>query len=444
MCYKNNHIVSLLHNVSYDLRERDLKKMEKKLKQKNDNNTGLKNDDSIQSGRSKNSGDNIMKENILTIKGKNEESDVNVESKEELKEIYEKKLKEIITQKDNEIKQIIKNKDDEITQLKSSQRPYIRRSTNIQMNKRSIQFELQPQAIDLNNNIDVYKSKLDEPDEIIPIEAKFSNDELNNMDFLSSINYDKRNICDIYGSYLNEKNPLIFLFNCTSPSSISAYQRLIIFLRKVNIYFLITSLFFGSEIITDIYKENFGFKQKINLSLTVTPIIMILNSFIYNFTFNTFYQKIGQVKILFYNSNISSKNYFRIIKSTLGLLSTNMGYQKEIQDDYNKNSNLKEEEKQKKGIQTLVQFLFKYFRNKICIDFAIFIIVMFAEWYFVSVFCAVFKNSQFEYFKTIFISFIVSIIFSFVYCLYLAILRKIAISGNSKCFYYITKLFRLF
>ena len=442
MCYKNNHIVSLLHSVSYDLKEHDLKKIERKLRQNDKKNIDLKNDESIQSARSKDSETNLMKPNIITIKGNNGELDENKVTKDELKEIYEKKLKEIMDKKDNEIQQIIKSKNDEITQLKSSQRLYPRRSTNIQMNKNNIQFELQPQIIDMNNNLDIYKSKFDEPEEIIPLEAKFSNDELNNMDFLSSISYDKRNICDIYGSYLNQKHPLIFLFNCTSPSSISAYQRLILFLQKITIYFLVCSLFFGSEIITEIYEKKFGFKQKLKMCLNITPIIMILNSFIYNFTFNTFYQKVGQVKILFYNSDISSKNYFGIIKSALGIISSNMGYKIEVQGA--NDNNLKEEEKQRKGIQTLVRYLFKYFRDKICIDFFIFIVLMSAKWYFVSVFCAVYKNSQFEYFKTIFISFVMSNIFPFVYCLFLAILRKIAISGNSKCFYNINKLFRIF
>lgn len=438
MCYKNNHIASLLHSVSYDLTERDLRKIARKIKQNEQNNV-MKNNEII--NQSKNSETNLIKSNVITINGKKEEINTNPETDGQLKQEYEKKLKEIIDQKDNEIKQIIKCKDDEITRLKSSQRYTRRRSTNIQMNKNDIQFELQPQVIDLNNNIEIYKSKFEDDEEVIPLEAKFTNDELNNMDFPSSISYDKRNICDIYGSYLNEKNPLIFLFNCTSPSSITAYQRLINFLQKIMIYFLIISLAFGSEIITEIYKENFGFKQKLKICLVVTPIIMILNSFIYNFTFNTFYQKVAQVKILFYNSNISTKEYFKIIKHVSGFLDTNLGYQKEVQ---NNNENLKEEEKQRKGIQALVKSLFKYFRDKICIDFAIFIIWMCAEWYFISVFCAVYKNSQFEYFKTIFISFLVSNIYPFVYCLFLAILRKIAISGNSKCFYYINKIFRAF
>ena len=68
---------------------------------------------------------------------------------------------------------------------------------------------------------------------------------------------------------------------------------------------------------------------------------------------------------------------------------------------------------------------------------------MTAVCYMVTVFGAAFKNSQMEFFKTVLISFIISNIIPFIYCLILAILRKIAISGESKCFYYITKIFRI-
>ena len=95
-----------------------------------------------------------------------------------------------------------------------------------------------------------------------------------------------------------------------------------------------------------------------------------------------------------------------------------------------------------KVIKELVIHLFKYFRNKLCLDFCLMFIWMLGEWYIVTSFCSVYKNSQIEFFMTIIVSFGLSIIIPFIYCFILAILRKIAISGNSKCFYYLLKLFR--
>ena len=82
-----------------------------------------------------------------------------------MKEQYEKKIKDIIEQKNNEIKQIIKNKDDEIIQLKSTRRNMARRSTNIKIHNRNIEFELQPQVLDINNNIEIYNAKNEQPEE---------------------------------------------------------------------------------------------------------------------------------------------------------------------------------------------------------------------------------------------------------------------------------------
>ena len=431
MYYKNNHIISLLYSVSYDLREQDKIKYEKKI-MKNEIDTELK---KLEDNKSDNSKTGMLKSNKISIEAKKEEE---AESEDELKEHYEQKIKEIISQKDNEIQLIIKRKDDEIIQLKESRRSLAKKGTNLQMDKDNVQFELQPQVIDINKDVDIFKAKNEESEEIVPLELKFSNEEINNMDFQSSIHYDNRNICDIYGSYLNEKTPLIFLFNCNSPSSISTYIKLITFFKKMLIYFLINSLFFGSEIITKIYNDKFGFKEKLLLCLSYTPLIMILNSFIHNLAYNTFYQKVAEVKILYYNSNISSKLYFKIIKNALGYFT--MGMDKR---ESKFKENMSEEEKQKKAILSLAKSLFRYFRDKICIKFFIVIIWMTAVCYMVTVFGAAFKNSQMEFFKTVLISFIISNIIPFIYCLILAILRKIAISGESKCFYYITKIFRI-
>ena len=441
MCYKNNHIISLLYSVSYDLKEEDKMKFNKanKKSETNTERNEIKSENSIDSGRSKISESQFITNKVIEIKGKNELNLSESESKEELKAQYEKKLKEIINQKDKEIKQIIKNKNEEIIQLKESKRTFLKKSTNIQMRGNTIQFELQPQILDVNHDIGVYKSKSEPPEEIIPLEAKFSNEEINNMDFDSCIAFDKRNICQIYGSYLTEKHPLIFLFNCNSPSSITTYTKLIIFIQRLMIYLLVFSLLFGTDTITKIYKENFDFIDKIFLSSYRTIIVMILNSFIFNLTYNTFYQKVSEIKILFYNSTLSSKAYFMTIKDCLNSSSIDSEYNKE-----NKNPKIVEEEKAKKAISTLTQHLFKYFRDKLLISFFIVILWIFAEWYIVTVFYAVYKNSQIEFFEIIVFSFLISCVIPFIYCLFLAILRKLAIAQNSKCFYYVSKIFRIF
>ena len=203
ICYKNTHIISLLHSVSYDLREKDRIKLEKRLKEKD-------NEENSQSINSKKSEAEYFNKEKTVIKRNKEENNTGQESKDELKEKYKQNIKEIISQKDGEIQSIIKSKEEEISKLKSSKRANQRRSTKIKLNDDNVQFELQPQVIDINNNIEIFRAKNEMNEGLVPLEVKFSNEEINNMDFQSSLAYDKRNICDIYGSYLNEKALLIF------------------------------------------------------------------------------------------------------------------------------------------------------------------------------------------------------------------------------------------
>ena len=408
----------------------------------------MKSIQSLQSERSKCSDKELINKNIITIKKNRPINNTNIISNERstdleagnemLKEKYEQKIKEIIEEKDKEIKNIITIKDSEINKLKeSTRRNFVKRSTNIQIRNRDIQFQIQPQIIDLNDgDIEIYQKKNKNPHELIHYQSKFTNWELNNMDFESSKEYDYRDFCEIYGAYLNEKNPLIFLFSCNSLSSITVYTKIIILLQKLMVYFLVFALFFGSKSIKKIYEENFDFVEKLCLCCYITPLIMILNSFIHNLTYNTFYQKIAQIKILFYNSSLSSQKYFEILKNSefaQGIL----GLKKQA-----KNQELTEEQKEIKTLKDMTVHLFKYFRNKLCLDFCLMIIWMIVEWYIITAFCSVYKNSQIEFFITIIMSFGISIIIPFIYCFFLTILRKIAISGNSKCFYYLHKFFR--
>ena len=450
MCYKYNYIITILQNVDFNLREEDIKKIEKKQKTYI-KNTDMKSIDSVPSERSKCSdADLLKKNNIMTInknKPSNNNNNViisnekNIDNQESggdmMKEKYEQKIKEIIEEKDKEIKNIINIKNSEIDKLKeSTRRSLSKRSTHIQLNNRNIQFELQPQILNINDDIEIYKSKNKyHAEELIQYESKFTNWELNNMDFESSKLYDKRNLCQLYCSYLNEKNLLIFLFSCYSLSSISVYTKIIIFLQKIMVYFLVFVLFFGTKSVSKIYEEKFDLIEKIKLCFNITPLIMILNSFIHNLTYNTFYQKISEIKVLFYNSSLSSKKYFEILKNSE--MSEEMILKKQLKEE-----TLTEEEKEIKAIKEMTIHLFKYFRNKLCLDFFLMIFWMIGEWYIVTSFCSVYKNSQIEFFITLIVSFVISIIIPFIYCFILALLRKIAISGNSKCFYYLLKLFR--
>ena len=53
-------------------------------------------------------------------------------------------------------------------------------------------------------------------------------------------------------------------------------------------------------------------------------------------------------------------------------------------------------------------------------------------WYYISAFCGVYNNSQKPLFKSTFQSFIISMLFPFIFCLLTVIARKIALKNKWK------------
>ena len=81
-------------------------------------------------------------------------------------------------------------------------------------------------------------------------------------------------------------------------------------------------------------------------------------------------------------------------------------------------------------------YLFNKVRNiilyRISIFFVILYIFMIFFWYYISAFCGVYNNSQKPLFKSTFQSFIISMLFPFIFCLLTVIARKIALKNKWK------------
>ena len=80
----------------------------------------------------------------------------------------------------------------------------------------------------LNNiNLNGFKKeeKLEAPQVVVSIDSIFTDQELNAMGFEESCQFDKRNLCQVYLSFINRKQPLFFFFNYNNSSSgISIFQ----------------------------------------------------------------------------------------------------------------------------------------------------------------------------------------------------------------------------
>ncbi len=427
--------------------------------------------------------------------------------KDTLREQFEKEKKEIIERKDKEIQNLREEKDREIQRLKEDKDREIKNmkddmdrekknqdekikqkekelkqelkkekkkvkeaqkmtSNSFFMNNFNPNTTLQQQIMDLNNSLKY--EKIETPQIVVPIDSIFTDQELNSMDFNNSCQFDKRTLCQVYKSYINRKQPLFFLFNYNSSSSgsVSTFQinytsvKFIIFCIELQIYLFFYCTFFGSHSITDILNNDFTFKKKCVFAVILSPVCMICKSIIHHFIYDKMNARIAEIKMRCYTNFIVGKkpeevkvNEFKDFWESEGEQQKEIKEEKkeemadiqEIEDD-----NLPEEEKErrkekyeKRRLKTLIKDLIELFKRKILISIIIITPSLFVEWYYVSAFCAVYKNSQLTFFLNILISYGFSNLIPFVYCMIPTIFRQDAIKEESKLTFFISQIFQI-
>ena len=82
----------------------------------------------------------------------------------------------------------------------------------------------------------------------------------------------------------------------------------------------------------------------------------------------------------------------------------------------------------------------KYFKIKVIIFFIIIFILLILFWYYLSAFCAVYKNSQKHLFKDTAISFALSMIYPFIFCFFASLFRYFALKKKYKCLYIVSRI----
>ena len=118
----------------------------------------------------------------------------------------------------------------------------------------------------------------------------------------------------------------------------------------------------------------------------------------------------------------------------------------EIEED----NNLPEEEKirrkekyEKRKLKTLIKELIDLFKRKILISALVMVFVLFFMWYYISAFCAVYKNSQLSFFVNILVSYGFSNLIPFVYCLVPTIFRQDGVKEQTKFAFFVAKIFQI-
>ena len=225
---------------------------------------------------------------------------------------------------------------------------------------------------------------------------KLDNFELNNLNYNEAYEIDKRSFLKTYWSVLMREHILLFtFFSCNDYNLI--YIKLVKFLVMFCSDMALNGLFFVHESMHKKYTlgEDFTFVQKIPqllLTLIVTKLLEVLLCFL-SLTDNHFYQ----------------------IK------------------------NLSNFKKEKKAIKTIFQCIKK---KLICFFILTFFLLAF-YWYFISSFCAVYKNTQKVFLKDTIISFMTSLLDPFIIYGFTTLLRFVSLSKCLKKNRFLGYIYRL-
>ena len=242
--------------------------------------------------------------------------------------------------------------------------------------------EIKNSKNDINSNSDNYK---------------YNDEELNSMDYKDAIKFDKRDYLQYYLSLLKKKQLILFTFIPNDDYNIRIVKYSL-FLISVSLYFTVNAFFFVDDSLHEIYQAQGIFNFLIQLP-------QILYSSLITFLGNTIIKALA----------LSEKNLLNIKKY---------------------------KNRMKRHNECLKLYL--SIRKKLFIFFIVGFIFLIFFWYFISAFCAVYKNTQIIYLKDCTISFCLSMIYPFVLNLFPGIFRIHSLKKEERnCFYSIGNIIAL-
>ena len=290
------------------------------------------------------------------------------------------KYNKILNNKINKLNSKNKKLNKKRTTKKETEKPFQRkmlRSTSRKFNHQ------------INNN-NYQKEKINtELTKNFGIKKIFDCYELNNMEYLEAKKYDKRNCFKIYWSFLKREHSIIFAFIARDDYNITMIKcSRFIFLLSINM--AMNVFFYADETMHKMFLD-YG---KYNFIQQIPQII-----------YSTIISKLFEILLCFLS--MTDKYYYQIKNA--------------------KNMNKHSFSKIKKSIKRKIVFFF------------IFTILIFSfNWYLITCFCAVYKNTQIAFLKDSLSSFILDNLIPFVIYLFPSLLRIISLKSNifcSKCIY---------
>ena len=225
------------------------------------------------------------------------------------------------------------------------------------------------------------------------IKRNYNDSELDDLDYELAIIYDKRTYFQYYWSELKKNQLLLFTFVPTNDFNLM-YAKIALFIISFGLFITINGFFFSDDTMHKVYEDNGEFDL------------------------------IYQIPQIFYSSVISS--LANVLFRALSLSESNiLELKKEAYFDLSKGK--------KKARQ-----IEKCLRRKLILFFIISLIFQLFFWYFISCFCAVYKNTQVILLKDTGISFGLSMLYPFALCFIPGIFRIPALRAkekNMKCLY---------
>ena len=230
--------------------------------------------------------------------------------------------------------------------------------------------------------------------------SNYIEDEINELSYHLAIKYDKRVFCQYYNSLIKAKHNLIFAFFNNNDYN-SKIIKIDLFFIGYSIEYIVNALFYNDDTMHKIYKSKGEF----------------------DFEY--------QIPIVVYSTLIST-----VVNTPLNFLSLTNDAIIDFKQDKSKNNIMKN-----------AKSLENKLKARVILFFILGFLFLYCFWYYISMFCVIYKNTQMHLLKDTLMSFGLSLIFPFGYYLLPGFFRIPALSNSKnkrECLYSFSKFLQPF
>ena len=287
------------------------------------------------------------------------------------------------------------------------------------------------------------------------IDNIFSDQELNSMDYLHFLKYDKRTFFQMYYSFLNYQSPLFFLLHYynSCPNENYTFQikypsaKLIYFCIEIYICFFFNATVFGTKSAAYQFYGTYTFWKHLAFGIILSPFCLIVNNFFHFLLFHNVKTKIIEIKIWCFTKLIIDKR--SKIKDSFDYFT-----KKEYVSKYHRTITKIEDihpsdidrriKHDKRELKNLIMDFLKIYQKKINTSIFFTCLGIILMWYYVTSLCVAFKNSQGNFLLNVLLTFIFCNLIPIAYCFLPAYVRNKALIEKNKYFFIISQILRIF